>query len=163
MVAVDRQLSRNGELVPPKSATSTRTLAAPEWLMGDLAAVVDRRGVDSDSDAFLFVSRDGGPLNYTNWRTRIWVTACEKAKLPRLRFHDLRSLATTALISAGVDVKTAQTRLGHSSPQVTPGALCTHDRGERPERGECRWCDVSSTGKESSAFVGTMTGPTLNP
>jgi integrase len=36
-----------------------------------------------------------------------------------LRFHDLRSIATTALIAEGVDVKTAQSRLGHSSPQVT--------------------------------------------
>ena len=54
----------------------------------------------------------------------IWIVsgpACEKAKLPSLRFHDLRSLATTALVAAGVDVKTAQTRLGHSSPQVTLG------------------------------------------
>jgi len=49
------------------------------------------------------------------------VPACERAKLPGLRFHDLRSLAATALVAAGVDVKTAQTRLGHSSPQVTLG------------------------------------------
>ncbi|MGH9124885.1 MAG: tyrosine-type recombinase/integrase [Acidimicrobiales bacterium] len=36
-----------------------------------------------------------------------------------LRFHDLRSLAATALVAAGVELKTAQTRLGHSSPHVT--------------------------------------------
>jgi hypothetical protein len=28
-------------------------------------------------------------------------------------------MAATALVAAGVDVKTAQTRLGHSSPSVT--------------------------------------------
>jgi integrase len=120
-VTVDRQLSRTGDLAPPKSALSTRTLAAPKWLMGDLAAVVKRRGVDRDSDALLFVRTGGGPLDYTNWRIRSWVTACERAKLPGLRFHDLRSHATTALIAAGVDVKTTQTRSGHSSPQVTLG------------------------------------------
>jgi hypothetical protein len=38
-----------------------------------------------------------------------------------LRFHDLRSMAATALVAAGVDVKTAQTRLGHSSPSLTLG------------------------------------------
>jgi len=54
-----------------------------------------------------------------NWRRRTWATVSEKAKLEGLRFHDLRSLAATALVAAGVDVKTAQTRLGHSSPQVT--------------------------------------------
>jgi integrase len=120
-VTVDRQLSRAGTLAPPKSASSTRTLACPKWLMDDLATLIDGRGVDPGSDALLFVTRDDRPLDYTNWRRRVWGPACEKAKLPALRFHDLRSLATTALVAAGVDVKTAQTRLGHSSPQVTLG------------------------------------------
>jgi integrase len=39
--------------------------------------------------------------------------------LGALRFHDLRSIAATALVMAGVDVKTAQYRLGHSSARVT--------------------------------------------
>jgi integrase len=120
-VTVDRQLSRAGTLAPPKSASSTRTLACPKWLMDDLAALVDRRKVERTSDGLLFVTRDDRPLDYTNWRRRTWGPACEKAKQPSLRFHDLRSLATTALVAAGVDVKTAQTRLGHSSPQVTLG------------------------------------------
>jgi integrase len=30
-------------------------------------------------------------------------------------------MAATALVAAGVDIKTAQTRLGHSSPSVTLG------------------------------------------
>jgi integrase len=120
-VTVDRQLSRAGTLAPPKSASSTRTLACPKWLMDDLAALIERRGVAKSSDQFVFVTRDDRPLDYTNWRRRVWGPACEKAKQPALRFHDLRSLATTALVAAGVDVKTAQTRLGHSSPQVTLG------------------------------------------
>ncbi len=39
--------------------------------------------------------------------------------MPGGRFHDLRSLAATAMIAAGVDVKTAQMRLGHSSSRMT--------------------------------------------
>jgi integrase len=120
-VTVDRQLSRSGSLAPPKSASSTRTLATPKWLIDQLAALLDRRGVDRKSDQLVFVAGHERPLDYTNWRRRSWVPACEKAKQPSLRFHDLRSLATTALVAAGVDVKTAQTRLGHSSPQVTLG------------------------------------------
>jgi integrase len=90
------------------------------WLLERLAAVLERRGLTAaDGDTLLFVAGGGEPLNYTNWRRRTWLPACEKAKLPHLRFHDLRSLAATALVAAGVDVKTAQTRLGHSSPQVT--------------------------------------------
>jgi integrase len=89
--------------------------------MDDLAALVRRRKVERNSDTLLFVTPEGRPLDYTNWRRRTWSQACEKAKQPALRFHDLRSLATTALVAAGVDMKTAQTRLGHSSPQVTLG------------------------------------------
>jgi site-specific recombinase XerD len=31
-----------------------------------------------------------------------------------LHFHDLRHAAATALVDEGIDIKTAQTRLGHS-------------------------------------------------
>ena len=81
------------------------------------------------------MSSDGGHLDYTNWRIRTWVPVCERAKLPGLRFHDLRSLAATALISAGVAVKTAQTRLGRSSPQMTLGIYARITGRKRPERG----------------------------
>ena len=97
-------------------------MAIPEWLSTELALLMARRGLTAaNSNSLLFVNEDGGPLDYSNWRRRIWVPACEEAGLRGLRFHDLRSVATTALIAEGVDVKTAQTRLGHSSPQVTLG------------------------------------------
>jgi len=47
------------------------------------------------------------------------LATCKEAGLPTLTFHDLRRLAATALVAEGVDVKTAQTRLGLSSPQIT--------------------------------------------
>jgi len=121
-LTVDRQLARNGELMTPKSNAGTRTLSCPKWLVEELAALLMRRGLTAaDQSAFVFVGEGGQHLDYTNWRRRVWVPSCEKAKLPGLRFHDLRSLAATALVAAGVDVKTAQTRLGHSSPQMTLG------------------------------------------
>ena len=58
-------------------------------------------------------------MHYSNWRRRIWVPAAERAGLAGLRFHDLRSMAATALIASGTDVKTTQTRLGHANPQTT--------------------------------------------
>jgi integrase len=120
-ITVNQQLSRSGSLVVPKSAASNRTVAAPKWLVTDLSNLARRRGIGRDSDSLLFVRTDGGALNYMNWRIRTWVPACERAGLPGLKFHDLRSLAASYMIAAGVDVKTAQTRLGHSSPQVTLG------------------------------------------
>jgi integrase len=85
-----------------------------------MAALLNRRSRSAaHGDRLVFVSPDGAPLSYTNWRRHTWVPACIAAELPGLRFHDLRSLAATALIASGANVKTAQTRLGHSSPRMT--------------------------------------------
>ena len=45
--------------------------------------------------------------------------ACVAAGLDGLVFHDLRRAAATALVLERVDMKTAQTRLGHSDPRLT--------------------------------------------
>jgi integrase len=47
------------------------------------------------------------------------VSAYERAGLPGLRFHDLRSLAASVLVASGINVKTAMTRLGHASARTT--------------------------------------------
>lgn len=41
------------------------------------------------------------------------------AKLPSIRFHDLRHTSATLLLSAGVHPKIVQERLGHSQISVT--------------------------------------------
>jgi len=43
-------------------------------------------------------------------------TACKKAKLANLRFHDLRHCAATNLRRAGIDTTTAMQIIGHKSP-----------------------------------------------
>jgi integrase len=47
------------------------------------------------------------------------VPAKQAAGFPDLRFHDLRHTAATALVTEGVDLKTAQVRLGHADPRTT--------------------------------------------
>jgi len=41
------------------------------------------------------------------------------AKLPKIRFHDLRHTFASLLIEQGENLKYIQTQLGHSSPTVT--------------------------------------------
>ncbi len=121
-LSVKAQLDRVDGLSQPKSRAGRRTMAVPAWLTEELAALMARRGLTAaDPDALLFVSADGSSLHYSNWRRRTWLPAVKAAGLPGVVFHDLRSLATTALIDAGVDMKTTQVRMGHSSPQVTLG------------------------------------------
>ena len=121
-VTVEFQLGLNGLLVRPKSKAGRRTLAAPAWLMDELALLLARRGLNAaDRNALVFVSPTGASLRYSNWRRRVWLPATRAAGLEGLLFHDLRSNATTALIAEGVDVKVAQVRIGHSDPRITLG------------------------------------------
>jgi integrase len=104
----------------PKSVAGRRTLAVPSELMDQLAAHLRRRGLTgADPTAFVFASPAGGPLDYAHWRQRVWLPATRTAGLPGLTFHDLRRANATGLVAEGVDVKTAQTRLGHADPRLT--------------------------------------------
>jgi integrase len=127
---------RNGvsALGEPKSAASRRTMSLPASLVTILGAHLTTRGLTgADTDAFLFVAPEGGMLDYNRWRRRVWEPACAGAGLGTLLrptadrkrhyeglgFHDLRRVNATVLVSEGVDIKTAQARLGHSDPRLT--------------------------------------------
>ena len=88
--------------------------------MAMLAGILARRGLTgADTEAYVFASPDGEPLEYSNFRYRRWLPACEAAGIKGLQFHDLRRANATGLVAEGVDVKTAQSRLGHSDPRLT--------------------------------------------
>lgn len=123
-VAVEQQWTRGagGVMVSqrPKTRAGRRTIASPDWLMDMLANHLAERGVSQhDREAHIFLGYDGRRLDYSNWRSRVWIPATEAAGLGGLRFHDLRHTAGTAMVAAGVDVKTVQIRLGHASPITT--------------------------------------------
>ncbi len=133
---VAEQLTRGeaGRMVSsePKSAAGRRTVTVPGWLMGRLGEHLARRGLTgADTDAFVFVTATGQPVRYSNWRRRVWNPAAAAVGLGNVTqnggrqrydgigFHDLRRANATALVAEGVDIKTAQTRLGHSNPRLT--------------------------------------------
>jgi integrase len=88
--------------------------------MSMLAQVLSERGITgTDPDAFVFVSPEGARLHYSNCRRGVWLPAREAARLPHLNFHDLKHTAGTALLEEGVNIKTAQERLGHANPRAT--------------------------------------------
>ena len=83
---------------------------------------------------------DGEPLRYENWRRRIWLPAVEAAALGTLTFHDLRRACASGMVADRVDMKTAQTRLGHSDPRLTLAvyaqAMSDSDRGAADRLGD---------------------------
>lgn len=114
------KLPKGGQIFlgDPKSDAGRRMLAMPAALASVLAAHLIENEL-ADEAAFVFAAPDGGPLHYANWYHRVWEPAVVSAGLEGLTFHDLRRANATGLVSAGVDVKTAQTRLGHSSSRLT--------------------------------------------
>jgi integrase len=118
--AVTRDAHGNPVLSPPKSDAGCRTLAIPPALADLLAEhMVSCELSASDEERFLFDTRGGQPLRYSNWRRSIWLPAVEAAGHPQAGFHDLRRASATALVARGIDVKTVQARLGHSDPRLT--------------------------------------------
>ena len=107
-------------LGPPKSRAGRRTMTMPGWLAEMLAAHLRQRGLSgADNDAFVFVWPGGGHLTYSSWRKH-WLAAASAAGLPTgFGFHDLRRANATGLVAGGVDVRTAQARLGHSDVRLT--------------------------------------------
>ena len=105
---------------PPKSKAGRRTMFMPAIIVDMLRSHLERAELpESDADALVFTDEDGGALRYSNWRRRVWVPAVTAAGCAGAGFHDLRRLNATTLVVEGIDVKTAQTRLGHADPRVT--------------------------------------------
>jgi integrase len=105
---------------PPKSQAGRRTMAVPAPLMALLADHLARRQLTgAETDALVFAAPQGGWLDYNHFRLRVWDPAATKTGLRDLEFHDLRRANPPGMVLEHVDLKTAQTRLGHSDPPLT--------------------------------------------
>jgi integrase len=78
-------------------------------------------------DSGLVFSREDGGAYRPESLTKMWRRFLQKYELKDIRFHDLRHSCATALLEAGVDPKTVQTRLGHADIAMTMNiyAHCT--------------------------------------
>jgi integrase len=105
---------------PPKSRAGHRTMSVPKTIVAMLAAHLEGQGLTAeDTDSLVFTDEFGGALRYSNWRRRIWLPSANAGGCEGAGFHDPRRLNATTLVVGGVDVKTAQVRLGHSDPRMT--------------------------------------------
>jgi len=123
-VTITEQVTRGrggaGDIGPPKSAAARRAISIPAELADELSAHMKSMELTgADPDELLFPNQDGRPLDYSNWRGRVWEPAVKGVGMAGLNFHDLRRTNATAMVAEGVDVKTAQARLGHSDPRLT--------------------------------------------
>ena len=110
----------------------TRIVAFPGFLADMFDAHLEH--VPADPDALVFTTSAGEPIDWSNFRTRVWKRALAAADLdPALRIHDLRHTAASMLIAQGCHPKVVQEHLGHSSIVITMdryGHLYPEDRSK---------------------------------
>jgi integrase len=114
------------ELAETKTATSRRQVAVTDVAIVALrrhraAQIQERLRVGAawrDLD-LVFANEVGGPINASNLLRRRFRPLLERARLPRIRFHDLRHTAATLLLGRNVHPKVVSEQLGHSSIAIT--------------------------------------------
>jgi integrase len=109
----------NITFAPPKTPSSRRTVT----VVDENVAVLKHHVATYPSGQFTLVfSTEGGrPIRDDNWRKRVWKPLVKSVPTvpDNTRFHDLRHTHVALCIQAHMNLKSIQTRLGHSSIRVT--------------------------------------------
>ncbi|MFI2227079.1 tyrosine-type recombinase/integrase [Streptomyces fradiae] len=107
-----------GELaLGPVKNHEKRSVPLPRSFADELGTLAHGRGQHD----LLFTAPEGGPLRYSNFRSRIFDPAVRDAGLGGMGVtpHKLRHTAASLAIAAGADVKVVQTMLGHKDASMT--------------------------------------------
>ena len=94
-------------------------LEAPANALAVLTAMITPAVLISACGALIFSTAKGTPLDGVNLVRREFKPALRKAKLPDIRFHDLRHGFASLLIAQGEHPKLISEQLGHSSVKIT--------------------------------------------
>jgi integrase len=124
----------------PKTESSERTISIPPVLIELLRAQrthVQEAALKWGRDyrrepMFLFAQVNGEPLPPMSLTLRLRQVMRRAGVAGRQATHSWRHTAASELVGSGVDVKTVQTRLGHSTPAITL-ALYVHPSQERDQ------------------------------
>jgi integrase len=128
VVTVELTLQRLGgrlELGPVKTDGSRRRLAMSDPVADVFRQLRSRQITEREAAGdgwhergLVFTTRLGTPIEPRNLNRHL-DRLCERAAVPRIRFHDLRHSCATLLYDQGVPIENIQDVLGHSSPSVT--------------------------------------------
>lgn len=109
----------------PKTARGRRMVALDPQTVKALKAhrqaqLLERAlmGDDYSDEDLVFARGDGTPLHPDTFADAFY-RHVKAAKLPRIRFHDLRHTHATLALAAGVHPKVVSERLGHASVTIT--------------------------------------------
>ncbi|MDX2698907.1 tyrosine-type recombinase/integrase [Streptomyces ipomoeae] len=122
-IQLTQQLQKvKGELlfVSLKTESSERPLPILGVLREELVRLKEARKESPPSEHDLvFTSTKGTPIDPRNFSDRTFKRLCKLAGVRNIRFHDTRHTVTSMLDFLGVQLKVAQTIMGHSSALTT--------------------------------------------
>jgi integrase len=128
-VSVRRTITRNGgsiEMGEPKTKKSRRSIRltprAIEALEAHLEHQLREMGILGDryeDQGLIFTTSTGRPINPSNLRQKNFARLLKDARLPHIRFHDLRHTCATLLLAQGTHPKYVQELLGHATIAIT--------------------------------------------
>ncbi|MFD0393970.1 site-specific integrase [Streptomyces nogalater] len=130
VLTVRQALQRvGGELliVAPKTQRSARRVALPAECVTALRAqraqqIADRKAAGANwkgtGQGLVFTTKNGTPIEPRNLN-RSFEALCARAKVRKVRFHDLRHTCASLLHEQGADARMIMAVLGHSSIRVT--------------------------------------------
>jgi integrase len=104
------------EAVKPPQVSREETLRSHlEHQLGE----IDEAGGLWRENGLIFASEAGEPLDRRYITTHRFKPLLKRAKLPQIRFHDLRHTCATLLLSKNVNPKVVSEMLGHASIAIT--------------------------------------------
>lgn len=112
---VTHVLTREGIREYPKSMRSNRTVPVPAHTLEGMSALM----VDRARDAIVFTAPNGGTINDSDFRMRIWYPGIEKAGIRRFPPRIMRHTAASHLVQDGVPLYDVQLLLGHEDYATT--------------------------------------------
>jgi len=122
-IEVERSIVR-GEISTPKSGKSRR-IDMSHQLMAALKKYElesKKKGLAlglGEIPEFVFTNEKGRVVDKDNWRRRVFYKVLTKAKLRKIRIHDLRHTYATLRISKGDNIADVSNQLGHHSVKLT--------------------------------------------
>ena len=102
-----------------KTPRSRRTIKLTPQAVEALKDVRKKAKAGDRLDRPVFCDTAGGYMRRSNIIARHFYPIRKIAKIPQIRFHDLRHSAATLMLSSGVPVPTVSAVLGHANPATT--------------------------------------------
>jgi integrase len=133
-----------GKITDLKTAASRRFVELPGVVVTALREHELR--TKKDSPEFVF------PYHVRRFRSGVFLPALRRAKLRRIRLHDLRHTAASLMIATGADIATVSRQLGHANVAITL-KIYTHAFEKRADSGLGEKLDAMIRAESGGGFL----------